>query len=82
MMGSDQISYWDRASDELKKNVASMARGQERKIREIIGEEIWGPLSRTTRHRLGKHVRAHLDQYGLIFVRTSGTIAIYRKSEI
>jgi hypothetical protein len=75
-------SAWDNASDALKKNAAVLPAGQERKIRDIVGEKLWEPLQRTTRHRLGKHVRANPDYYGLEFVRKAGTIAVYKKSGI
>ena len=81
-MNDMQTSAWDKASESLKKNVAALPGGQERKIREIIGEALWEPLQRTTRHRLGKHVRANLEHYGLAFVRKAGTIAVYKKSSI
>lgn len=81
-MNDMQTSAWDKASDALKENVAALPAGQERKIRDIIGEALWTPLQRTTRHRLGKHVRANLEHYGLVYVRKAGTISVYKKSGI
>lgn len=70
---------WDKASVVLIENAAKMPIGQERKISEIIGVEHWAPLQFKTRHRFGKHVRANLEHYGLVFVRKAGTIAVYKK---
>ncbi|MBC3382977.1 hypothetical protein J2Y39_003075 [Pseudomonas sp. 2957] len=81
-MNTTQTSDWDKASETLKHNVAAMPLGQERKIREIIGEVTWAPLHRSTRHRFGKHVRANLEHYGLVFARMAGRIAVYKKSAI
>jgi len=81
-MDDVQGTVWDKASKKLKDGVAAMPTGKESKIRDIIGETIWKPLERTTRHRFGKHVRANLDHYGLVFVRKAGTIAVYKKSAI
>ena len=81
-MNTKQASDWDKASETLKHNVAAMPLGQERKIREIIGEVLWAPLQRTTRHRFGKHVRANPEHYGLLFARMAGRIAVYKKSAI
>ncbi|MBC3363492.1 hypothetical protein [Pseudomonas sp. SWRI154] len=81
-MNTTQASHWDKASETLKHNVAAMPFGQERKIREIIGERPWAPLQRTTRHRFGKHVRANPERYGLVFARMAGSIAVYKKLQI
>ena len=81
-MNTLQTSVWDKASQTLKHNVAAMPLGQERKIREIIGEVTWAPLQRSTRHRFGKHVRANLEHYGLVFARMAGRIPVYKKSAI
>lgn len=81
-MNATQTSDWDNVSETLKHNVAAMPLGQERKIREIIGEEPWAPLQRTTRHRFGKYVRANPERYGLVFARMAGRIAVYKKSAI
>lgn len=81
-MDDVQGTVWDKASKKLKDGVAAMPAGQESKIRDIIGEATWKPLERATRHRFGKHVRANLDHYGLVFVRKAGTIAVYKKSAI
>lgn len=34
------------------------------------------------RRRFGKHVRANLDHYGLVFVPLAGTIAVYKKLSV
>ncbi|WP_454253661.1 hypothetical protein [Pseudomonas sp. Marseille-Q7302] len=81
-MHSLQTSAWDRASMTLIENVTKMPIGQEQKISKIIGVEHWTPLQFKTRHRFGKHVRANLEHYGLVFVRKAGTIAVYKKSSI
>lgn len=81
-MDGVQDTLWDKATKALKDGVAAMPAGTESKIRDIIGEVTWQPLERTTRHRFGKHVRANLDHYGLVFVRKAGTIAVYKKSTI
>ncbi|WP_458373671.1 hypothetical protein [Pseudomonas laurylsulfatiphila] len=81
-MKTTQTSDWDNVSEILKHNAAAMPLGQERKIREIIGEEPWAPLQRTARHRFGKHVRANPERYGLVFARIAGSTAVYKKSAI
>jgi len=81
-MNTLQIIEWNKISETLMQNVKAMPLGQERKIREIIGEEPWAPLFRTTRHRFGKHVRANPERYGLVFARMAGRIAVYKKSSI
>jgi hypothetical protein len=81
-MSDAQATHWDKASEALKKNASALPLGQEAKIRDIIGEDIWSPLQRTTRHRFGKHVRKNLDGYGLIFARMAGRIAVYRRSAV
>lgn len=73
-------SAWNDASNALKQNAASMPRDQKRTIRKIIGETLWTPLQWPTRHRLGKHVRAHLDAYGLVHAGKKGSIAAYVKA--
>lgn len=70
------------ADAELKKNVPAMLAGAAFKIRQIIGEPSWGPLDRTSRHQLGKYVRANLAEYGLVYVGKAGTIALYKKSTV
>ncbi|MFL1525037.1 hypothetical protein [Pseudomonas sp. O230] len=79
-MNATQTSAWHKALEALKVNAAKLSAGQERKIREIIGETLWEPLIRQTRHDLGKHVRANPERCGLVFVRLAGTIAVYKKS--
>jgi len=81
-MDNLQNSVCDKASKELKQSVAAMPVAKESKIRDLIGEVTWAPLERKTRHRLGKHVRANLDHYGLVFVRKAGSIAVYKKSTV
>ena len=81
-MDNMQTSDWDKASDTLKKNISAMPLGQASKIRDIIGEVPWAPLQRTTRQRFGKHVRANLEHYGLVFAGMAGRIAVYKKSVI
>lgn len=81
-MDTVQLSAWTNASDALKRNAALAPQGREFKIRDIIGEKLWQPLDRTTRHRLGKHVRANLEDYGLVYVRKAGTITVYKKSSV
>ncbi|WP_025131904.1 hypothetical protein [Pseudomonas sp. PH1b] len=81
-MNDLQTSAWDLVSAALKHNVTLLPAGQERTIRQIIGEDLWQPLQRKNRHRFGKSVRANLDHYGLVFVRKAGTIAVYKKSAV
>ncbi len=81
-MNLTQITEWNEASRVLRQNVAAMPSGQEHTIREIIGEEAWEPLQRTTRHHFGKHVRRNLEHYGLVFARMAGRVAVYKKSTI
>ena len=81
-MDTVQLSAWTNASDALKQNAALAPQGREFKIRDIIGETLWQPLDRTTRHHLGKHVRANLEHYGLVYVRKAGTITVYKKSSV
>ncbi|WP_223556288.1 hypothetical protein [Pseudomonas sp. BF-R-01] len=79
-MNDMQTSAWDKVSEALKVNAAKLLPGQERKIRAIIGETLWEPLQHKNRKLFGKHVRADLSYYGLVFVRLAGTIAVYKKS--
>lgn len=81
-MNNMQTSDWDKASHTLKKNISAMPLGQASKIRDIIGEVTWAPLQWTTRRRFGKHVRANLEHYGLVFAGVPGHIAVYKKSAI
>ncbi|MBX9914535.1 MAG: hypothetical protein K2Y25_11630 [Pseudomonadaceae bacterium] len=67
------------AAAELKKNAAMISADVVFKIRQIIGEPDWTPLDRTSRHQLGKYVRAHLAEFGLVHVGKAGTIALYKK---
>jgi len=70
------------AADELKRRVPLMASDVPFKIRGAIGELVWEPLDHVSRHKLGKHVRANLAEFGLIHVGKAGTIALYKKSTI
>ncbi|BCQ61787.1 hypothetical protein SAMN03159355_00044 [Pseudomonas sp. NFPP10] len=81
-MNPMQTSAWDQAAIALKQNAAKLPAGYQGKVRQIIGETLWEPLQRTTRHRFGKHVRANLEHYGLVFVGKAGTIAVYKKSAV
>lgn len=78
-MNATQISALHKALEVLMVNAAKLTAGQERKIREIIGETYWLPLQREDRHRLGKLVRANPEQYGLVFARYAGSILVYKK---
>lgn len=81
-MSTAQITEWNEALQALKQNLTGTVPEQEFTIREIIGETAWTPLQRTTRHRLGKHVRKNIDQFGLVFARMAGRITVYKKSAI
>ncbi|WP_207285908.1 hypothetical protein [Pseudomonas sp. FW300-N2A2] len=78
-MNVTQISASHKALEVLMVNAAKLPAGEERKIRQIIGETDWEPLIRQTRHYLGKQVRANPERFGLVFVRRAGSIAVYKK---
>lgn len=81
-MSVDQRAARSDALNALKVNAALAPAGQVFKIRDVIGEQLWEPLERTTRHDVGRHVRANLDHYGLVVAGYAGRILLYRRSAV
>jgi len=70
------------AADELKMKAPLQVPDVKFKIRDVIGELVWQPLPRTSRHQLGKYVRANIAEFGLVHVGRAGSIALYKKSTV
>lgn len=64
----------------LKENVEKMPEGIEFEIQQVVGQELWGQLSRSERVIFGKEVKRCPEEYGLMFLhRNVSNHAVYKK---
>jgi hypothetical protein len=70
----------DRAAAVLKANVLKLPEDMEFEIPQIIGQEVWQTLDRSSRVTFGKQVKREAADFGLEFIRTTASRhAVYKK---
>lgn len=73
---------FELAMECLKTNVATMPKGFEFEIPQVIGADVWASLDRNSKLALGKHVKASQETYGLQFLHKSvSNHAIYKRAD-
>jgi len=74
---------YDMAIDKLRTELVNMPTSLEFELSQIIGQEIWAKLDRSSCLAFGKHIKANSDSFGLDFIRkNSANHSIYRRKTV
>lgn len=80
--GSVYYAVWCQAETQLHHQVSKLALGKITAVRELVGEGLWLQFDDVTKQRFGRHVRANLEHFRLLFVRLQGTMSLYQRSAV
>lgn len=72
---------FDNALAQFRKNLLAVPPGFEFEVPQIVGNECWEHLDRSSRLAFGKYIKANQETYGVVFLRTTKSRhAVYRKA--
>lgn len=73
---------FELAMDRLKSQVPQMPKGFQFEITQIVGNDVWSQLDRSSKLALGKHVKASQETYGLKYLtKSASNHAIYTRAD-